>query len=263
MTEREPLPPFGWADILFRLSGHEIEQRALASGAPEPVATRLSQLVEVMRNDVAKAPLTFADLVAEPDRVLSDLDQNEFWRAASEDDDWTESVLVPRLDLAFLVGLLLDRFGSIRVTGVDLYARVSHSGPPHLLAMSPPPEPSDRRPTLRHLLRKWAQRPLDGSWIAASRRVRMQPQGRIADLNAPEQAASAAERPEIVADSISKNVGPLLARAYAMFRTDTGSWLSRPNLFLDDLSPLDCLATPEGRRRLDEYLTRLELGFPI
>ncbi|EYD74827.1 hypothetical protein Rumeso_03594 [Rubellimicrobium mesophilum DSM 19309] len=58
-------------------------------------------------------------------------------------------------------------------------------------------------------------------------------------------------------------MGPLLARVYAKFGPDTGWWLGVPNQFLDNLSPLACLATPEGRRRLDEVLTRLELGVYI
>ena len=94
----------------------------------------------------------------------------------------------------------------------------------------------------------------------------MESQGRImggTDQSSPEQGTPAGERDEVARDSLCGDVGSLLARAYAMFRTNTGSWLSRPNLFLDALSPLDCLATPEGRRRLDEYLTHLESGFPI
>ena len=58
-------------------------------------------------------------------------------------------------------------------------------------------------------------------------------------------------------------VGQLLARVDAMFASDTGWWLGVPNPFLDNLSPLDCLATAEGRRQLDNCLTRFEAGFCI
>ena len=266
MREREPLPPFGWADILFRLTGPEIEQRALASGALEPVATRLGQLIEALTIDTSRAPLTFAEFVADPGRALAGRDMLEVWSAPPTGDDQPGAAPVPYLDLALFAGLLLDRTAPRRTTGADLYALISQLGPPLPLAASSPSEAPDQALTFGQLLRKWSRRPLDGSWIAASRRARMESQGRITgrtDQSLPEQGTPAGERDEVARKSTSENVGKLLARTYSMFKTDTGWWLSRPNLFLDDLSPLDCLATPEGRRRLDEYLTRLELGFPV
>ena len=266
MSEHDPFPTSGWANILFGLSGSEIQERALASGGTESVATRLGQLIEALTTDTSRAPLTFAEFVTDPGRALAGRDILEVWSASPTGEDRPGAALVSQLDLALLAGLLLDHTASPWTRGADFYTRVSHPGPPLPPVANPPSNAPDQAPTLRLLLRKWSQKPLDGSWIAASRRSRMESQGRVsggADQSLPAQGTPAGEKDEIARDGISGDVGSLLARAYALFRNDTGLWLNRPNRFLEDLSPLDCLPTPEGRRLLDKYLTGLDLGFPI
>lgn len=260
MSESDPLPSSGWADHLFRLSGPEVCERARASGASELVALRLSELIEALRSATERAPLTFAELVADPGQVLARLDTREAWRTSVAGGTPTEAVLVPELDLALLIGLLIDRAERRWATGADLYARFSHPGPPHPIATNPPPELPYRTPTLQEALRRTTPE-IEGA-----------AEGTIADpagLRSPDtdQVGTASKQgmPDVpgngtLTPGALDEVGRLLAQVYTVFGADMGWWLRIPNMFLNNFSPLDCLGTPEGRRALDDYLTHLAAG---
>jgi putative toxin-antitoxin system antitoxin component (TIGR02293 family) len=59
-----------------------------------------------------------------------------------------------------------------------------------------------------------------------------------------------------------KKFAEVLIKATAVFgsQEEAEQWLEQPAIGLDQQRPIDLLATPEGAKLVEDFLTRLEFG---